>query len=85
MTKYIGGRLGTLLSQLKKTNLNMDTLDLIGHSLGAHILGFAGKTYFKNTGSKLYNIIALDPAGPCFREAEVKNRLDKTDATFVQV
>lgn len=63
----------------------MDTLDLVGHSLGAQALGFAGKSYFKSTGIKLPRIAALDPAAPCFKGADEDNRLTKNDAEFVQV
>ena len=63
----------------------MDTLDLVGHSLGAHALGFAGKSYLKSTGVKLARIVALDPAAPCFKGVDEENRLSKDDANFVQV
>ncbi|XP_074595100.1 pancreatic lipase-related protein 2-like [Brevipalpus obovatus] len=55
---------------------------IIGHSLGAHVSGFAGKE-FKNP--KIGHITALDPAGPYFGYDDEKRRLDKNDAWFVEV
>jgi len=52
----------------------------IGHSLGAHLMGKAGRT------SKIFNrITGLDPAGPNFQTENIEKRLSKTDATFVDV
>ena len=55
----------------------------IGHSVGSHVCGFFGK----KTASKLYKIIALDPAGPIFEypEQDVNSRLNSNDATRVDV
>ncbi|KAF5295474.1 hypothetical protein FQR65_LT10462 [Abscondita terminalis] len=54
---------------------------LIGHSLGAHIAGCAGRGL---NGSVRY-IVGLDPAGPLFTLSNKDNRLDTSDAEFVQV
>ncbi|XP_077283180.1 lipase member H-like [Arctopsyche grandis] len=83
--RYAGIRLGKVLSQFYNSKFNMDTLDLVGHSLGAHLLGFAGKTYLKSTGKLLPRITGLDVAGPCFKGANPDGRLSKDDAEFVQV
>ena len=58
---------------------------LIGHSIGAHIAGFAGKTSTKGTGQMIQKISGLDPAGPCFFNEPSDLRLSKTDANFVDV
>ncbi|XP_077295056.1 endothelial lipase-like [Arctopsyche grandis] len=83
--RYIGKRLGNVLSQFYKSKFNMDTLDLVGHSLGAQILGFAGKSYLKSTGKLLPRITALDVAAVCFKGLNNDERLFKGDAEFVQV
>ncbi|XP_078681672.1 pancreatic lipase-related protein 2-like [Branchiostoma floridae x Branchiostoma belcheri] len=57
---------------------------IIGHSLGAHAAGFAGKAA-KSRGLTVARISGLDPAGPLFRRARADNRLDRSDATFVDV
>jgi len=36
---------------------------LIGHSLGAHVSGAAGRALFNRTGMKVHRISGLDPAG----------------------
>ncbi|XP_066303786.1 pancreatic triacylglycerol lipase-like [Branchiostoma lanceolatum] len=57
---------------------------IIGHSIGAHAAGFAGKAT-QSTGLKLARISGLDPAGPGFRRACAADRLDRSDAMFVDV
>ncbi|XP_075909919.1 lipase member H-like isoform X1 [Petromyzon marinus] len=54
---------------------------LIGASLGAHISGMAGA----NLNGSLGRISALDAAGPEFEDRNADDRLDHTDAGFVDV
>lgn len=58
---------------------------IVGHSLGSHIAGVAGKKVHELTGKLLGRITALDPAGPCFSNISPSGRLDKTDAEYVDV
>jgi len=55
-TKFINEKL------LDEARMDPNRIELIGHSLGAHLAGFIGK----NTRQKLGRIYGLDPAGPCF-------------------
>lgn len=55
-TKFINDKL------LGEAGIEGSRIQLIGHSLGAHLAGFIGK----NTRQKLGRIYGLDPAGPCF-------------------
>jgi pimeloyl-ACP methyl ester carboxylesterase len=55
-------------------------IHLIGHSLGAHISSYVGRE-FPNLG----RISGLDPAGPDFYLSEITDRLDSSDALFVDV
>nr|CAH7728370.1 unnamed protein product [Callosobruchus chinensis] len=61
--------------------LRLDKLKFVGHSLGAHIAGNAGAAL----DGKVDRIMGLDPAGPFFTVKNLDNRLDSTDAKFVQV
>nr|XP_014096677.2 phospholipase A1 [Bactrocera oleae] len=56
-------------------------IKVIGHSLGAHVAGFAGK-YIEF--GKIHTIFGLDPAGPLFDYCFCEKRLCKTDATYVE-
>jgi len=62
---------------------------LAGHSLGAHICGYAAKWLKTRTAGKLPRISALDPAGPMFQflddPALNEIRVWKEDAEIVEV
>jgi pancreatic triacylglycerol lipase len=60
-------------------DINLDPLNVhcIGHSLGAHACGFAGKK------AQFARITGLDPAGPGFKGQQAAARLDKGDALLV--
>ena len=65
----------------------MQDFHIIGHSLGAHIAGYAGEKLIsmsRETG-KLGRITALDPAQPLFQNTPEFVRLDPGDAEFVDV
>ena len=57
---------------LNSSKIDQTQVHCIGHSLGAHVCGFAGKIV------KFKRITGLDPAGPQF--SETKDRLDMSDA-----
>lgn len=65
-----------------KDNKKWDQLAVIGHSLGAHIAGFAGKNVKKG---KIGTIIGLDPAAPFFNPKSPKMRLNRHDAKYVEI
>lgn len=67
------------LSSLR--NSTPSRFHLLGHSLGAHVAGFAGK----QLNGALGQITGLDPAGPSFETAKPQARLWRTDAQFVDV
>lgn len=62
--------------------MKLQDLYLIGHSLGAHLSGLAGKQV---TTGKVNTIVGLDPAKPEFSIANEHERLAITDATYVEV
>jgi Ca2+-binding RTX toxin-like protein len=62
-TREVGDQLA---QYLKARNLDPNKIELMGHSLGAHVSGFAGAKYKELTGQELNRITGLDPAGPNF-------------------
>ncbi|XP_030571402.1 vitellogenin-1-like [Drosophila novamexicana] len=83
-TDLIGEHLAVGLQHLIKVMPLMD-IHLIGHSLGAHIMGTAGRTYKKLTGRLVSRITGLDPAKPCFRNEKSLPGLMHGDAELVDV
>lgn len=65
-------------------NVDRNDIILVGYSLGAHAVGYAGS----RLNGQIGEIIGLDPAGPLFTmpyDVGHKYRLDESDARFVQV
>lgn len=62
-------------------------MDILGHSLGAHICGFAGRTFVKESPGNQYlpRITGLDPARPCFNQGHKLDGLSRGDAEFVDI
>ncbi|XP_063369733.1 phospholipase A1-like [Cydia amplana] len=83
--RFIGERLGEVLAAMVNKGHNPSGIHIIGHSLGAHISGFTGKTFANLTGHRVGRITGLDPAGPCFSHVEPELRLKATDADYVDV
>lgn len=81
----MGELLGEFLSLIIKNGQDPSKISIVGHSLGSHIAGIAGKTVQELTGKKLGRITGLDPAGPCFTMSNPDGRLDKNDATYVDI
>lgn len=78
----IGGFVGQFAKLLENSyELKLSNVKVVGHSLGAHIAGCVGSAL----SGKASVITGLDPAGPSFSEGNIKNRLDKSDAQFVEV
>jgi len=78
------------------TDISLQSLHCIGHSLGAHVCGFAGKAIHANKQDKIGRITGLDPAWPGFwmdqktidkegSEPSDISHLYKTDAHLVTI
>lgn len=65
---------------MDRYKLNPTKIHLMGHSLGAQV-----SSYFAKTFPGIYRITAFDPAQPGFEGCSKEVRLDKSDATFVDV
>lgn len=68
-----------------KFGCNASDFHIIGHSLGAHIAGYAGEAIITRGLGKLGRISGLDPAEPLFQRMPEFVRLDPGDAEFVDV
>ncbi|XP_063706485.1 pancreatic triacylglycerol lipase [Culicoides brevitarsis] len=83
-TEEVGEQVAKFITKLNDLGIPLKNVTLVGHSMGAHISGFAGK----HLGGKVGRIFGLDPAGPMFTKLTVRpesERLDPSDAEFVQV
>ncbi|XP_017848914.1 pancreatic lipase-related protein 2 [Drosophila busckii] len=82
-TVQVGRAVAKLIDLLvEEKDADPKRIHLIGHSLGAHIMGYAG-SYTKYRVSR---ITGLDPARPAFEDCiGPENHLDNTDANFVDV
>lgn len=83
--KKIGVQLGNALMQLTTSGINITDIHLVGHSLGAHIMAFAGKRVREN-GQVVTRITGLDPARALFEGTlTLHSGLDRTCARFVDI
>uniref|UniRef100_A0A8C8VMK0 Triacylglycerol lipase n=1 Tax=Pelusios castaneus TaxID=367368 RepID=A0A8C8VMK0_9SAUR len=79
--RVVGAEMIYFVNLLKKEfGYSPANVHFIGHSLGAHAAGEAGR---RKAG--IGRITGLDPAGPLFHNTPVKVRLDPSDAEFVDV
>lgn len=71
----VGKAVARFVDYLTTIGLNLNELICVGHSLGAHTCGIAGKHL---RSGRMAAIVALDPARPLFHLKERKERLDFT-------
>ncbi|KMQ90339.1 signal peptidase complex catalytic subunit sec11c [Lasius niger] len=76
MAKYV-------VSLIGECKIPLNNITFIGHSLGAHVCGFAAEHIQKSNLVKISLIIGLDPAAPLFEFNKCEDRLCKSDATHV--
>lgn len=80
-TREVASNVTAFIQMLQEQGANLSSIHLIGVSLGAHISGFTGA----NLKGEIGRISALDPAGPEFKGRNPEDRLDSSDAQFVDV
>ncbi|MEQ2220163.1 hypothetical protein ILYODFUR_002555, partial [Ilyodon furcidens] len=78
-TYKVAENITAFIKMMQDHGASPNLIHMIGVSLGAHISGFVGA----NLNSTIGRITALDPAGPIFTDKPPKDRLDPTDAQFV--
>ncbi|TDG43616.1 hypothetical protein AWZ03_009967 [Drosophila navojoa] len=61
--------------------MSLETLEVVGFSLGAHVAGFTAKQV--TTGS-VQKVVGLDPASPLFSYDKPEKRLSSNDAYYVE-
>ncbi|XP_025208550.1 pancreatic lipase-related protein 2-like isoform X2 [Melanaphis sacchari] len=65
----------------RDTIRSFDDVTMIGHSLGAHLIGYVGH----RLNGTIKRVIALDPAQPNFKDSQKKERVDVDSGQFVIV
>ncbi|XP_055546007.1 pancreatic triacylglycerol lipase isoform X2 [Wyeomyia smithii] len=85
--RKLGHKLGSVILAMVDAGLDVDKLHLVGHSLGAQLAGYAGRTVLSKSDKKikLKRISALDPAFPPFYPGVFVTHLSEKDAHFVDV
>uniref|UniRef100_A0A8C9FSD2 Triacylglycerol lipase n=1 Tax=Pavo cristatus TaxID=9049 RepID=A0A8C9FSD2_PAVCR len=78
--RVVGAEIAYFVNVLDQYSYSPANVHIIGHSLGAHVAGEAGK---RRPG--IGRITGLDPAQPYFQDTPIEVRLDKSDAEFVDV
>ncbi|XP_014305841.2 pancreatic lipase-related protein 2-like, partial [Myotis lucifugus] len=80
--RVVGAETAFLIQGLStKMGYSLENVHIIGHSLGAHAAGEAGR----RLGGCVGRITGLDPAEPGFQGMPEEVRLDPSDAMFVDV
>ncbi|XP_058527507.1 pancreatic triacylglycerol lipase-like [Ochotona princeps] len=81
-TQIVGAEVAYFVNVLKSSlGYSPSNVHVIGHSLGAHAAGEAGR----RSNGAIGRITGLDPAEPYFQDTPALVRLDPTDAKFVDV
>lgn len=79
-TKISGSRVAQFIDFLVSTGVPLDSIHIIGHSLGAHAAGYAASNV---KSGRIPRVTGLDPALPLFSSAPTSDRLDENDAVLV--
>lgn len=83
----LGIRFGEILVHLFDNGLSCETFHFVGHSLGSHVAGFAGRTVISfSEGRYIFpRLTCLDPAGPLWYGNILAAPVNPNDAIMVDV
>nr|XP_044251606.1 secreted protein CSS1 [Drosophila takahashii] len=77
-----GKKVAALVDFLVETyGMRLDTLEVVGFSLGAHVAGHTAKQV---TTGKVGKVVGLDPASPLLSYSKTEKRLSSDDAVYVE-
>ncbi|XP_017006834.2 phospholipase A1 VesT1.02 [Drosophila takahashii] len=77
-----GTKVGEMIEYLHDHHgMSLESLEVIGHSLGSHVAGYAGKQVGNQ---RIHTIVGLDPAMPLFSYDKPDKRLSTEDAFYVE-
>lgn len=83
---FIGEIVGDVIVDLVEEGVvSLNQLHIIGHSLGAHIVGFVGQTVKEKIGSLVAWITGLDPSRYYYDMVFWFKRLSKDDGEVVEI
>ncbi|XP_029174266.1 phospholipase A1-like [Nylanderia fulva] len=77
----VGEFVSTMINFLAKQGMDLSKTVLIGHSLGAHVVGIAAR----NAEGEINFVVGLDPALPGFSLARPGSRISNGDAQYVEI
>lgn len=78
----VGEKVAKMIDYLTLNHgMDIESLTVVGHSLGAHVAGYAGKNV---RAGRIPVIIGLDPALPGFDYKKPNKRLNENDADYVE-
>ncbi|XP_013190455.2 lipase member H [Amyelois transitella] len=85
--KAVGFHVGEMLANLTAIQPKFDPkkLEFLGLSLGGQTMSFIAKRYYELTGIKVSRLTGLDATGLCFRSLGPEDRVDASDADFVDL
>jgi len=83
-TRAVGEHSANLVKILSDVGA-FNKIHVVGHSLGAHVGGFLAKKVQEMGLGTLDRVTGLDPAEPLFDIAGPHDRIDKSDAKFVDI
>ncbi|KAJ3642078.1 hypothetical protein Zmor_024896 [Zophobas morio] len=80
----VGVQIADFILNITKAGYPLANIELIGHSIGGQVAGYAGERIIEKTSRKLSKITALDPAGPLFELFKLNGRsLNRSHAVVV--